>query len=161
MALPGPKPKPYLQAVREGNPGRRALGPGLVLPPSDPVEPAWAELLPGRDSDARRLRETTAATWARIAPVLTRSAGLTNAQRDVLVEYCITVARIEQAERHLTRDGVVVETERGNVKSPWTTVLNQYRAHFRSLVGELGLSPASARRVPSSGAYEDEDDPFD
>lgn len=160
MALPGRKPKPYLTAVREGNPGRRGLDPGMVLPPSDPIEPDWPDLLPGKDADAKRLRQTTAATWARIAGALTRSAGLTDVQRDVLVDFCVTVARIEQAERALSLGGVVVPTERGNVKSPWVTVLNQYRSHFRSLVGELGLSPASARRVPSV-LHDADDDPFD
>lgn len=155
----GALPKPYLAAVREGNPGHRPLEPGMVLPPTDPVEPDWMEMLPGKDS--ARVRATAAATWARTALVLTRSAGLVNAQRDVLVEYCICVARIEQAEQHLSTEGVVVTTERGNVKSPWVTVLNQYRSHFRSLVGELGLSPASARRVPSIDFDDDEDDPFD
>lgn len=157
MALPGPKPKPYLTAVRSGNPGHRKLDPGMVLPPSDPVEPDWSDLLPGRSADTRKLRETAAATWARTALMLTRSAGLTNVQRDTLQDYCVTIARIEQAERHLALDGVVVETERGNVKSPWVTVLNQYRSHFRSLIGELGLSPAAARRVPSLDLDDDDD----
>ena len=160
MALPGPKPKPYLAAVRSGNTGHRQLDPGLVLPPSDPIEPNWAELLPGGDKDAIALRKSAAGTWSMTAVRLTRSAGLTDTQRHVLQEFCVTVARIEQAERHLSLDGVVVATERGNVKSPWVTVLNQYRSHFRSLVGELGLSPASARRVPMIDE-EDEDDPFD
>jgi hypothetical protein len=41
-------------------------------------------------------------------------------------------------------------------------VLNQYRAHFRSLVGELSLSPSSASRLgrPESDDGEDRD-PFD
>lgn len=160
MAPPGPKPKPYLAVVREGRVSHKSPEPGMILPPSDPVEPDWADLLPGESDDAERVRASVATTWERTAVMLTRSAGLTNVQRDVLVEYCVTVARIEQAERHLSIESPVVSTERGNVKSPWVTVLNQYRSHFRSLVGELGLSPASARRVVATD-YDDEDDPFD
>jgi phage terminase small subunit len=60
----------------------------------------------------------------------------------------------------------VAQDEQGNVvasilvKNPWTTVLHQYRAHWRSLTGELGLSPASARRVTPPPAGDDDDDPF-
>lgn len=160
MPPPGPKPRPYLAAVREGRTSHRTVQPGLVLPPSDPIEPDWDDLLPGDSADAERVRRSVATTWARTAVMLTRSAGLTNVQRDVLVEYCIAVARIEQSEWHLSIEGPVVNTERGNVKSPWVTVLNQYRSHFRALVGELGLSPASSRRVVAV-AYDDEEDPFD
>ena len=90
-----------------------------------------------------------------------RSAGLVNAQRERLVDYCLTWARIDQGERALPRDGVVVPAARfrGNVRNPWTTVLNQYRAHFRALAGELGLTPAS--RIDRPRDADTDDDPFD
>jgi P27 family predicted phage terminase small subunit len=72
----------------------------------------------------------------------------------------VTWARIVQGERALSRDGVLVDTEHGVTKNPWTTVLNQYRAHFRSLVGELGLTPSSASRL-NKPQSDDDDDPFD
>lgn len=46
MAKPGPKKKPYLQAVREGNPGKRELTPGAVVTPGGLVEPDWRETFP-------------------------------------------------------------------------------------------------------------------
>ena len=94
------------------------------------------------------------------APTLARSVGLVGEQQETLVDFCVTWARIVQGERALSRDGVVVSTERGQGKNAWTTVLNQYRAHFRSLVGELGLSPSSASRLTRPGSDDDED-PFD
>ena len=69
--------------------------------------------------------------------------------------------RIHQGERAVSRDGMVVAGAMGGqVKNPWTTVLNQYRSHLRSLVGELGLSPAAATRITRPEAATD-DDPFD
>jgi P27 family predicted phage terminase small subunit len=99
--------------------------------------------------------------WKQLAPTLARSVGLVGEQQVVLEDYCTTVARIRQGERAISREGMVIPGAMGGkVKNPWTTVLNQYRAHLRSLIGELGLSPASATRItrPESS---DEDDPFD
>ncbi len=157
MAVPGRKPKPTLQVVKEGNPGKRPVRDSVVLPPSALREPAWAELLPGDE----RLQERATALWRKVAPTLARSVGLVGEQQEVLVDYCVTWVRIEQGERAISQDGMLVDGAMGGVvKNPWTTVLNQYRSHFRSLVGELGLSPSSAARLtrPESS---DEDDPFD
>ncbi len=65
-------------------------------------------------------------------------------------------------ERALARDGVVVgasRSDRGTVRNPWNTVLNQYRAHWRALAGELGLTPAS--RIDRPRDTDPDDDPFD
>ncbi|MEW2034894.1 P27 family phage terminase small subunit [Streptomyces roseifaciens] len=155
MTVPGQKPKPYIQAVREGTfrPDRHSEGARFA--PLPPVEPDWSELLPGDDSGD--VRDKARDVWARTVPALVHSAGLSDPQRETAIEYCMTVARLWQAERELSRTGLVVETERGNVKSPWVTIAHQYRSHFRSLVGELGLSPASATRItpPESGGDDD------
>jgi P27 family predicted phage terminase small subunit len=155
MATPGRKPKPALAVVKEGNPGKRPIKDSVKLPPSALCEPDWAETL-GEDVAA-----TASALWRKLAPTLARSVGLVGEQQVTLEEYCTTVARIRQGELALTREGMTVPGAMGGqVKNPWTTVLNQYRSHLRSLTGELGLSPASASRItrPESG---DDDDPFD
>jgi P27 family predicted phage terminase small subunit len=161
VAVGGRKPKPTLQVVKEGNPGKRPIREGVTLPPSEVAEPRWLDLLPGQDSESERARATAAALWARLAPVLTKTVGLVGAQQETLIDYCVTWARVEQGERALSLEGVVVSTERGNVKNPWTTILNQYRPHLRSLMGELGLTPSAASRLQKPGGDSDDDDPFD
>lgn len=160
MTVPGPKPKPALQVVREGNPGKRPLKDSVKLPPSALVEPDWGVWFPGRSAVMVRARGTAGGLWVKLAPTLVRSAGLVGEQQESLVEYCVTYARIEQGERALSREGVVVKTERGQVKNAWTTVLNGYRAHLRSLIGELGLSPSAATRI-NRPPSDDDEDPFD
>jgi len=150
-----------MQVVREGNPGKRPVRDSAVLPPSALREPDWDQLMPGRDAEVRRARETAAGLWRRLAPTLSRSVGLVGEQQETLVDYCVTWARIEQGERALSRQGVVVKTERGYVKNAWTTVLNQYRPHLRSLIGELGLSPSAASRISRPEGVGGEEDPFD
>lgn len=160
----GRKPRPVLQVIREGNPGHRTVADPVTLPPTALAEPPWSELLPGDSPDAKRVRLTASALWARTAPTLSRSMGLVAAQQDALVDYCVTRARIEQGERALSRDGVVVDAgraDRGSVRHPWTTVLNQYRPHFRALAAELGLTPSAASRLSRQTQGQDDEDPFD
>lgn len=159
MAVAGRKPKPYLQAVREGNPGQRRLEPGMIL--SAPLaEPDWSALLPG-PREMTRARRVASQLWDRLAPSLARSAGLSGEMAETLTEYCVTWARIDQGERALSRQGVVVRGLMGGlVKNPWTTVLHQYRAHFRSLAGELGLTPSAATRITAPRGDDEDDDPF-
>jgi P27 family predicted phage terminase small subunit len=155
VATPGRKPKPTLQVVKEGNPGKRPVRDSAVLPPSALVEPDWPDTLD------ESLCDEAARLWRKLAPTLARSVGLVGEQQFTLEDYVVTVVRIRQGERSISRDGMIVPGMMGGtVKNPWTTVLNQYRSHLRSLTGELGLSPASATRItrPESS---DEDDPFD
>jgi P27 family predicted phage terminase small subunit len=46
MVAPGRKPKPALQVVREGNPGKRPVREGVKLPPTDLIEPDWSSFFP-------------------------------------------------------------------------------------------------------------------
>ena len=161
MPRGGQNIKPALAVIREGNPGRRPLRGGVKLPPSALIEPDWESLLPGAKPEDERTQTTAAALWRKLAPSLARSVGLVGEQQESLVDYCITWARIEQGERALSRGGMVVETERGQVRNPWTTILNQYRSHLRSLIGELGLSPSAATRLSRPDGGDDDTDPFD
>lgn len=160
MATPGPKPKPALAVVREGNPGKRPVKDSAKFNPSDLLEPEWAEWFPGEDHENEKAREVCHGLWLKLAPSLSRTVGLVGEQQETLIEYCVTYARIRQGERAISIEGMVVTTERGQVKNAWTAPLNQYRSHLRALIGELGLSPSAATRLGDRGNDED-DDPFD
>ncbi|WP_232676697.1 phage terminase small subunit P27 family [Nocardioides sp. R-C-SC26] len=155
MGSGGHNRKPHLAAVREGNPGKRSLKDSVVMPPSELREPSWTSMLDRAEADRAR------ALWRKLAPSLSRSVGLVGEQQETLVDFCVTWARIVQNEKALTKEGMLIEGAKGGlVKNPRTTVLNQYRSHFRSLVGELGLSPRAAAGL-SRPDGPDDDDPFD
>lgn len=161
MAAPGPKPRPALQVVREGNPGKRPVPDGVVLLPEDLVTPDWDVVFGDEDDETRRARQTASELWNRLAPVLRVSTGLVRSQQEALEDYCVTWARIQQGERAISRAGMILRGDHGNsVRNPWSTVLNQYRSHLRSLIGELGLSPSAATRLSRPESAGD-DDPFD
>ncbi len=155
MATAGRKPKPSLQVVREGNPGKRPIKDSVTLPPSALVEPDWSDSL---DEAPAKVAGTL---WKKLAPTLTRSVGLVGEQQETLVDYCTTWARIVENEKALTREGMLIRGAQGGlVKNPRTTILNQYRSHLRSLIGELGLSPRAASGITRPESSDDED-PFD
>jgi P27 family predicted phage terminase small subunit len=156
--------KPMLQVVREGNPGHRPVEPGLLLPPAELEEPDWNEPFPvvkgEQAAENERLRFVASREWNRVVPTLKHTAGLAAVDVAALQEYCIVVARIDQCERNLSVNGLLMMTERGMAKNGATTIVSQYRAHYKILLREFGLSP-SARRGITPVETSDDNDPFD
>lgn len=171
MGRPGPKPKPRLEVVREGNAGKRPPRPELRLPPGAPPEPDWLAKFPAVRGDkeatarSKRLREVARREWRSIVPALDRVGTLATVDRVALEEFCVCVARIDQGERALTLEGVTMEGERGKQRNGWLIGLAQYRTHLRFLVGELGATPSSRvglTGVPDGGEGDDDaGSPFD
>lgn len=160
--MASPRPKPNLQVVREGNPGKRAVKEGLKLPPAELAEPSWPQVFPATKvtAETKRLREVASREWRRIVPVLKYTAGLAEVDMTVLTDYCVCVARIDQGERAITRQGALIEGERGWQKNGWTTIAGQYRTQLRSYIVELGLSPSARVKIDPPKGDDDDEDPF-
>lgn len=168
MAAPGPRPKPPLQVVREGNPGRRPVREGVRLPPSELAEPDWLQTFPSVRGDKplqevnKRCREVARREWRRVVPVLKFTAGLADVDTQTVTDYCVCVARIDQCEREISLHGLLMKGERGWQKNGATTVVGQYRQQLARYIGELGLSPsARGRLTPPEGGDDDDDSVFD
>src|SRR5262245_4179028 len=132
---PGPRPKPPLQLVREGNPGHQKVRDTVVVPPADLEEPDWLETWPAtRDKDRQavnaRCREVARREWRRVVPVLKVAAGLGAVDMVTLHDYCVTVAQIDECNRDLARRGMQVQGERGWQKNGSTTVVAQLRGQL-------------------------------
>lgn len=112
-------------------------------------------------SENQRARDVARDEWRRVVPPLDAQGLLAVVDRQVLVDYCIVVARIDQAERNLSSHGLWVKGERGAVKNPSTTILNQLRSAAKFYVGELGLSPVARDAMPAGGDDGTEEDAFD
>lgn len=158
--------KPYLQVVREGNPGKRPIDPGLQLPPAELEEPDWSEtfpMVPDKELQAinRRAREVARREWRRVVPVLRHTAGLAAVDAAALHDYCVCVARIDQCERELSRNGLLMQGERGWQKNGATTIVSQYRAQYKIYLREFGLSPSARVGIKPPEGDDGGDDPFD
>ena len=158
--------KPVLQVIREGNPGKRPIREGVKMPPAELDEPDWKETFPVVKDPAlqavnRRAREVARREWRRIVPVLKHTAGLAAVDANLLHDYCVCVARIDQCERELSQNGLLMLGERGWQKNGATTIVNQYRAQLKVYIRELGLSPSARASISPPGDDDDGDDPFD
>ncbi|MCT9108314.1 P27 family phage terminase small subunit [Streptomyces mirabilis] len=102
-------------------------------------EPDWAAEF---GTDTQTTADASAA-WQR----MTADIDIPPSQRDAATTYCLSVARVAEAERQISRDGFVVTGANGGmVKHPAVTVINMYSAGIRALQNALGLNPyASAR----------------
>ena len=91
--------------------------------------------------------------WARVLPELERLDRLSPVDLQLLAAYCQAFGRWREAEAGIERDGVVlaIRDDKGTVKSvqpsPWAALALKHAAAMRSFAVELGLSPASRRRV--------------
>lgn len=158
--------KPHLQVVREGNPGKRAVEPGLQLPPAELVEPDWSEIFPDNEDETlavlnARCREVAAREWARIVPVLKHAAGIAAVDFTALHDYCVCVARIDQCEQAISRNGMLMLGERGWQKNGATTIVSQYRAQYKIYLREFGLTPSARVGIKPAGDGDDDDGTLD
>ena len=165
MAVSGPKPKPHLQVVREGNPGRRPPKEGLKLAPGAPAEPDWRDwfgVTRGKAADDnRRARADARAAWFVIVPQLDIHGILASIDLGVLADTCVCWARIRQCERDVSRNGLSTWGTRGEVANPAVNAAAKYRQQWKFYVAELGLSPSSRTRLEGREAAGDDDNPFD
>jgi P27 family predicted phage terminase small subunit len=152
--------RPINEHIRSGTYREDRHGDKVTLPPADLVEPKWADLLPGSSAEARKARSDAAELWARTAPALALSAGLTDSQRETLTMFCVAVANYWAVTREISRTGNLLKGRTGEmVKNPLHTVRTMYVNEITALRKELGLSPSSAARItrPASADSDDED----
>jgi P27 family predicted phage terminase small subunit len=139
---------------------------GVVLPPAELEEPDWQDTFPavrekGQQVLNRRAREVACREWRRVVPVLQHTAGLAAVDANLLQDYCVCVARIDQCERELSTNGLLLMGERGWQKNGATTIVSQYRAQLKVYIRELGLSPSARAGLKPPGDDDDGDDVFD
>ncbi|KKL54928.1 hypothetical protein LCGC14_2260500, partial [marine sediment metagenome] len=125
-------PKPSHLTLIEGNPGKRAINRNEPKPqPIAPPCPAWL------DYEAK-------AEWKRVAPELERLGLLTIVDRAALAAYCIAWSHLRKAQEKL---------QKGDIISPYFTVVQRAQEKVRQFCAEFGLTPSSRGRmsVPEGG----------
>ncbi|WP_328561806.1 phage terminase small subunit P27 family [Streptomyces coelicoflavus] len=149
--------KPINQHIREGTfrPDRHSSR--LALPPAELSEPDWSTVI-GDGPGAGKVKADASEIWQRIVPALSAATQITDAQREVVVTFCSAQSRVWEAERIISRDGLLVVGANGVlVKNPATTVVNTYASILRAARVELGLSPSTAARIAVPQTDEDDD----
>lgn len=95
------------------------------------------------------LRAAEKKIWNVVAPELSRAGRLKALYVDVIAQYCVVYVRLNEARKTLDKKEwtYVTEGRHGDqIKSrPEVAQLNDDWRKWRSLVGELGLSPSAER----------------
>ena len=129
------KPKPTALKVLQGNPGKRAMRkreprPGaLGEPPED-------------------LCEVARAKWAELTRLECWGLMTTQADADLLEQYCRIHAQLKKAEGKVAEFGELVKSPNGfPCQSPWLNIVNRCRADMFRIALEFGGSPSSRTRL--------------
>lgn len=83
------------------------------------------------------------AEWKRLVPILVADRKLAVHELQSVESYCISVARIREAEEIIAREGLVIAGPRGPQRHPATAILKEHQEAARRLLIELGGTPAS------------------
>lgn len=109
-----------------------------------------------------QLRPEELQVWDRVAPELASVDRLKPLYLDAVLEYCRVVTRLQESRQYLDEAEWTYIVEGRNGKQikmrPQVAQVNEWWRHWRSLVGELGLSPASVRdlNMKQRSFFEDE-----
>jgi P27 family predicted phage terminase small subunit len=118
-----PEMKPDQEAVKEARPA-----------------PAW-------------LSKEAKAEWRRVMPILIERRILTDADLGILESYCVATGIVREAQRLLSKDGLVLEGKR----HPAFGMMNAAQTNQRLCAAELGLTPVSRSRPSIRDDDDDED----
>jgi P27 family predicted phage terminase small subunit len=126
---------------------RHVLRPasGCGCPPAALAEPLWTELLPGETPADLRCQHDAAEEWALVSPKLQAAGVVTAVDVSLVVNYCVSHARLQMCEREISRMGMVARSERGLVRNPVCTIASQYRTALARYRRELGLGRGRGR----------------
>lgn len=106
--------------------------------------------------------EEALAEWQRVVRLLRDRGDLSELDQAGLADYCLCRVRLEECERQIAEQGVLIQGQRGLVKNPALQIARQYRAAMQKWADLFGLTPASRSRisVPKAEADDDPDGMF-
>jgi P27 family predicted phage terminase small subunit len=142
MGTRGPVPEPdNVRALRGMKPLRTPDGQKarrIVLPPKAPSPP-------------QGLNRAAGAEWRRVCRELERAGVLAEVDRGILVAYVTAWAHMMEAEKILNRDGIVIESKRGDegkVKNPAWQVYREANRTVVAAATQIFATPVARLRFP-------------
>jgi len=149
--MAGRRPKPLALKEAEGNPGKRNLN--YNEPRARNVRPKPPEHI--------KANPLALVEWKRLVRILWPTGVLTEAESDVLALYCTAYCQWVEATKEVTKHGMVVKSPNNfPIQNPYLGVANQAAKQMRSLLIELGMTPASRSRIAVERAGGDSFDDF-
>ena len=84
--------------------------------------------------------------WRRVVPQLVKDRKIAAHELATVEGYCLTVARIREAEAIIAVEGLTFDSDSGPKRRPETMILKESIEAARRLAAELGLTPASRNK---------------
>jgi P27 family predicted phage terminase small subunit len=148
-----PKPKPRALKLLEGR-GNGRDSSGRVIHPSPGyarVPPEPPDILSGVALDE----------WHRVLPELQRLQLTKALDRAALTAYCLAVARLHEAQRILSAEGLLHEGSQGRSRHPALIIAENASKEIRAWANEFGFTPSAENRMTVATPDENTDDnPF-
>lgn len=141
--------KPPALQDRRGNPNKR---PAKVI-----------QHLPGFPEPPASLPPEALSEWERLTKLLFARGDLSELDQAALADYCLCRVRLEECERQIAEQGVLVKGHRGVLaKNPALQIARQYRAALQKWSDLFGLTPASRGKIniPKQEIHDDPDGMF-
>jgi P27 family predicted phage terminase small subunit len=134
--MPGPRPKPTVVKIREGNPSKRAL-------PKDEPKPEIKIPKP-----PAHLSKEAKTEWRRLSKELFKLGLLSEIDRTALAAYCQVYGRWVQAEKEIEKTGWFAVSEKGGLyQTPAVSIANKCLDQMKSYLVEFGMTPSSRTRI--------------
>lgn len=113
-------------------------------PKSEKIDISRPRPLAGMPVCPSGLGKVAKAKWNELLRVLGTAGLLTQADADVLEQYCVAYETWRAARNKLKRKTPVITGRNGgDYPSPWVAIRNQAASEMRELSERLGLDPAS------------------
>lgn len=150
----GPKPKPTVMHVLNGNPGKRDISDKIKLEEmiqkfdDYPEAPAWIQK-----------NKIAYEEWNRVVPRLVDVGLLTQNDTSALEAYCKCYSRYREAEEEMDRlNTTYFKTPQGYVQQlPQISIAQKYLRLAKEFMTEFGLTPSARGRMLLPGETEDGD----
>jgi P27 family predicted phage terminase small subunit len=147
MATPKPKPASLKLIEGRGN-GRDSGGrPVKEAPKFKRLPPEAPDFLPAAAREE----------WDRVVPELSRLDLTKPADRASLTAYCLTWARLVEAQGMINAEGVLGSNSQGVVRHPAVAVAEAASKELRAWAGEFGLTPSAESRLNVNEGSDDDD----
>jgi len=133
----GRKATPTALKELTGNPGRRPIN--KAEPKAEALDPNPPNWLTGEALNF----------WGELVSVLLPMGHITEADRTNIVSLSMALAQLKEAHKGIQEKGYLIDSLHGPKANPYVGILDKAQKQIKTLLCELGMTPASRTKVVS------------
>jgi len=127
------------------------------MPRGRPATPKVLSSLSGQPDMPDHLDTTARKEWDRIVSLLDETGNLSQVDGSALAIYCCAFSRFVEAEKHLSKNGMVILAPNGcQMKSPYVDISKQAEATMMKILTQFGLTPRARNTIRQTDKKQDD-----